>query len=74
MDKLTSGYRLKPSHIVHRWGTILKLVELHNFLNDIITDSPHMGGVKSTAGLSTTLGGRQPTKKRTYEDPLAEAQ
>jgi hypothetical protein len=45
-------------------------VELQNFLNDVVTDSPHLGGVKFTVGPSTTPGGGQPTKKRTYEDPL----
>jgi hypothetical protein len=48
-------------------------VELQNFLNDIVTDSPHPGGVKSTVGPSTTHGDGQPTKKRTYEDPLVGA-
>jgi hypothetical protein len=50
-------------------GNNVKLVELRNFhLNDVVTDSPHMGGVRSTVGLSTTPGGGQPSKKR-YEDP-----
>jgi hypothetical protein len=57
------------SHRPHR-GYNLKLVESQNFLNDVVTDSPHLGGVKSTVGPSTTHGGGQPTKKRTYEDPL----
>jgi hypothetical protein len=48
-------------------------VELQNFLNDIVTDSPHLGGVKSTARPSTTYGGGQPTKKRPYGDPLVGA-
>jgi hypothetical protein len=47
-------------------GYKLKLVEPQNFLNDIVTDSPHMGGVKSPARPSTRFGGAQPTKKRTY--------
>jgi hypothetical protein len=50
-------------------GYTLKLVELQNFLNDVVIDAPHPGGVKSTAGPSTTHGGGQPTKKRTYDDP-----
>jgi hypothetical protein len=54
-------------------GYNLKIVELPNFLNDIVTESPHVGDVKSTTEPSTTHGGRQPTKKRTYEDPLVGA-
>jgi hypothetical protein len=54
-------------------GYALKLVELQNFLNDIVTDSPHLGGVRSTIGPSTTHRGGQPTKKRTNEDPLVGA-
>jgi hypothetical protein len=54
-------------------GYQLKLVELQNFFKDVVIDSPHLGGVKSTSGPSTTHGGGQPTKKRTYEDPLVRA-
>jgi hypothetical protein len=57
------------SHRSHM-GYNLKLAELQNFLNDIVTDSPHLGGVKSTVGSSTSHGRGQATKKRTYEDPL----
>jgi hypothetical protein len=53
-------------------GYHLKLMELQNFLNDI-TYSPHLGGVKSTCGPSTTHGGGQATKKRTNDDPLVGA-
>jgi hypothetical protein len=49
-------------------GYTLPLVEFQNYLNAIVTNSPHMGRVKSTTGPSTTHGGGQPTKKRTYED------
>jgi hypothetical protein len=45
-------------------------VELQNFLNDVVTYSPHLGGVKSTAGPSTSRGGGQPTRMRNVEDPL----
>jgi hypothetical protein len=48
-------------------------VELHDFFSDVVTDSLHLGGVKSTARPSTIHGGGQPTKKRTYEDPLVGA-
>jgi hypothetical protein len=50
-------------------GYKFKLVEMQNFLNDVVTDSPHLGGVRSIAAPSTTRGGGEPTKKRTYEDP-----
>jgi hypothetical protein len=64
--------QLHPQTKSHRSqrGYILPLVELQNFLNTIVTNSLHLGRVKSTAGPSTTHGGGQPTKKRTYEDPL----
>jgi hypothetical protein len=54
------------SHRSHK-GYNLKIVELPNFLNDIVTESPHVGDVKSTTEPSTTHGGGQPTEKRTYE-------
>jgi hypothetical protein len=37
------------SHI----GCNVQLVELHNFLNDVVTDSPHLGGARSTTSPST---------------------
>jgi hypothetical protein len=49
------------------------LTELQNFLSDIVNDSPHMGGAKSTDGPSTAHGVGQLTKKRTAEDPLVGA-
>jgi hypothetical protein len=55
-------------HLSQNKGYDLKLVELQNFLNDDVTDSPHPRDEKSTTEPSTTLGGGQPTKKRTYED------
>jgi hypothetical protein len=48
-------------------------VELQNFLNDVVTDSPQLGGMRSIAGPSTSHGGGQPTEKRNYEDPLVGA-
>jgi hypothetical protein len=45
-------------------------VELQNFLNDIVTDSPQLGGVKSTTCPSTTHGGGQPSRKRSFDDAL----
>jgi hypothetical protein len=54
-------------------GYNLTLVELQNFLNDVVTYSPQIGGVRSTTGPSTTLGGGQPTRKRNFDDPLVGA-
>jgi hypothetical protein len=48
-------------------GYQITLVELQNFLNDVVTDSPQLGKVKSTAEPSA-----QPTRKRNLEDPLEE--
>eukprot|EP00193_Tetraselmis_chui_P007707 CAMPEP_0177768450 /NCGR_PEP_ID=MMETSP0491_2-20121128/9727_1 /TAXON_ID=63592 /ORGANISM="Tetraselmis chuii, Strain PLY429" /LENGTH=175 /DNA_ID=CAMNT_0019285257 /DNA_START=1352 /DNA_END=1879 /DNA_ORIENTATION=- len=60
------------SHRSHR-GYKLKLVELQNFLNDVVTHSPQLGGIRSTAGPSTTPGGGQPSRKRNFDDPLVGA-
>jgi 8-oxo-dGTP pyrophosphatase MutT (NUDIX family) len=49
-------------------GYQITLVDLQNFLNDVVTDSPELGKIKSTAGPSA-----QPTRKRNFEDPLEEA-
>jgi hypothetical protein len=38
---------------------------MHNFVNDVIIDSPHLGGMKSTAGPSIAHGGGQPSKRAT---------
>jgi hypothetical protein len=54
-------------------GYDIMLVELRNFLNDVVTASPHLGGVKSKARSSNALGGGQPTMKRNVEDPLVGA-
>jgi hypothetical protein len=35
-------------------GYNVTLVELQNFLNDVVTNSPELGGMRSTAGPSTT--------------------
>jgi hypothetical protein len=48
-------------------------VELQNFLNDVVTYSPELGGMRSTVGPSTTLGDGQPTRKRNSDDPLVGA-
>jgi uncharacterized membrane protein YgcG len=58
---------LAKSHRAQK-GYQITLVELQNFLNDVVTDSPQLGKAKSTAGPSS-----QPTRKRNFEDPLDEA-
>jgi hypothetical protein len=70
-----ANFELKTHAKSHRSqkGYNIKLVELQNLLNDVVTDSPHLGGMKSTAGPSTALGGGQPTRKRNPEDPLVGA-
>jgi hypothetical protein len=40
----------------------VQLVELQNFLNDVVSDSPRLGGMRSIAGPSTAPGGGQPTR------------
>jgi hypothetical protein len=60
-----ANFQLQTQAKSHRSqeGYNLKLVELQNFLNDIVTDSPHvLGGAKSTDGPSTKHGGGQPTE------------
>jgi hypothetical protein len=49
-------------------GYQITLVELQNFLNDVVTDSPELGNMRSTAGPSA-----QPIKKRNLEESLDEA-
>jgi hypothetical protein len=70
-----ANFDLKTQAKSHRSqkGYKLLLVELQNFLNDIVIDSPRLGGMKSTAGPSTTPRVGQPTKKRTAWDPLVGA-
>ena len=60
------------SHRSHR-GYNVQLVELQNLLNDVVTDSPQLGGIRSTTCPSTTHGGGQPTRKRNFDDPLVGA-
>jgi uncharacterized membrane protein YgcG len=55
------------SHRAQR-GYQITLVELQNFLNDVVTDSPELGNTRSSASPSA-----QPTRKRNLEDPLDEA-
>jgi hypothetical protein len=60
------------SHRSHK-GYNIALVELQNFLNGVVTDSPELSGMRSTTGPSTTLGCGQPTSKRNSDDPLVGA-
>jgi hypothetical protein len=70
-----ANFDLKTHAKSHRSqkGYDIKLVDLQNFLNDVVIDSPHLGGVKSTIGPSSSHGGGQPTSKRNHEDPLVGA-
>jgi hypothetical protein len=50
------------------------LVEMQNFLNDVVTDSPELGGIRFTARPSPAApGGGQPIRKRNSDDPLVGA-
>jgi hypothetical protein len=70
-----ANFELKTQAKSHRSqrGYNVQLVELQNFLNDVVSDSLHLGGVRSTVGPSTIFGGGQPTKKRNLEDPMVGA-
>jgi hypothetical protein len=70
-----ANFELKTQAKSHRSqrGYNVQLVELQNFLTDVVIDSPRFGGIRSTAGPSTSPGARQPTKKRNLEDPLVGA-
>jgi hypothetical protein len=50
-------------------GYNVQLVEM----NDVVNDSPHLGGVRLTTSPSMTHGGGQPTRKRNFDDPLVGA-
>jgi hypothetical protein len=70
-----ANFELKTHAMSHRSqkGYKIKLVKLQNFLNDVVIDSPHLGGMKSRAEPSTAPGGGQPSRKRNPEDPLVGA-
>jgi hypothetical protein len=55
------------SHRARR-GYNVTLVEPQNFLNDVVTDSPELGSMRSSTGPSA-----QPTRKRNSDDPLVGA-
>jgi hypothetical protein len=65
-----ANFTLKNQAKSHRAqkGYLITLVELQNFLNDVVTDSPELGNMRSSASPSA-----QPTRKRNFEDPLVEA-
>jgi hypothetical protein len=70
-----ANFTLKNQAKSHRSqkGYYITLVELQNFLNDVVTYSPELGGMRSTAGPSIAHGGGQPTRKRNSDDPLVGA-
>jgi hypothetical protein len=47
----------------------MPLVELHKFLIDPVTDSPHLGRARSAHTPSDKLGGNRILKKRSIEGP-----
>jgi hypothetical protein len=58
-------FKTQPKSHRHHRGFNVHIVELQNFImNDVVTDSPHLGGARSTVGPSTTQGGGQPTTMR----------
>jgi hypothetical protein len=61
---------LKNEAKSHRAQTCynVTLVELQKFLNDVVTDSPELGSMRSSPSPYA-----QPTRKRNYDDPLVEA-
>jgi hypothetical protein len=65
-----ANFTLKNQAKSHRAqkGYQVTLVELQNFLNDVVTDSPELGNMRSSVGPSI-----QPTRKRNFDDPLVEA-
>jgi hypothetical protein len=65
-----ANFALKTQGKSHRSqkGYNVTLVDLQNFLNDVVTDSPELGGMRSLAGPSA-----QPTRKRNFDDPLVES-
>jgi hypothetical protein len=65
-----ANFTLKNQAKSHRAqkGYNVTLVELQNFLNDVVTDSPELGIMRSLVGPSA-----QPTRKRNSDDPLVGA-
>jgi hypothetical protein len=46
----------------------MPLLELQNFMNDLVTESPHMGRARSAPTPYDNLGGRRSSKKRPPND------
>jgi hypothetical protein len=65
-----ANFALKTQAKSHRSqkGYNVTLVELQNFMNGVVTDSPELGSMRSSACPSA-----QPTRKRNFDDPLVEA-
>jgi hypothetical protein len=65
-----ANFTLKNQAKSHRAqkGYNVTLVELRNFLNDVVTDSPELGSMRSS-----TCPSAQPTRKRNSDDPLVGA-
>jgi hypothetical protein len=65
-----ANFTLKNQAKSHRAqkGYNVTLVELQNFLNDVVTDSPELGSMRFSASPSA-----QPTKKRNFIDSLVGA-
>jgi hypothetical protein len=65
-----ANFSLKTQAKSHRSqkGYNITLVELQNFLNDVVTDSPELGSMRSSASPSA-----HPTRKRNFDDPLVGA-
>jgi 8-oxo-dGTP pyrophosphatase MutT (NUDIX family) len=70
-----ANFALKTKAKSHRSqnGYNLTLVELQNFLNDVVTNSPELGGMRSIASPSTASGSGQTSNKRSFEDPIVRA-
>jgi hypothetical protein len=70
-----ANFALKTQAKSHRSqkGYNVTMVELQNFTNGVVTDSPELGGMRSIAGPYTSIGGGQPTRKCNSDDPLVGA-
>jgi hypothetical protein len=51
----------------------MPLVVVQNCLNDLVTDSPHLGRSRPAPIPSNNHGGGQPTGKRPNDDVMVEA-
>jgi hypothetical protein len=61
-------HALAKSHRSHVKGCSQPLVELQNFVNDLVTDSPPLGRAGSVPNPSTSSVGSRSSKKRPLED------